>query len=97
MRIPREEQETIINFNAKDKIAMVYTRDPTFMKQMDILVREYPDSFRCRSVSEVDRVYEVPAASITFRKPRILSDEQREAARERLKSNVKTIIKNVKR
>ena len=88
MRIPREEQETIINFNAKDKIAMVYTRDPTFMKQMDILVREYPDSFRCRSVSEVDRVYEVPAASITFRKPRILSDEQREAARERIKSIV---------
>ena len=88
MRIPREEQETIINFNAKDKIATVYTRDPTFMKQMDILVREYPDTFRCRSVSEVDRVYEVPATSVTFRKPRILSDEQREAARERIKSIV---------
>ena len=94
MRIPKEEQETIINFNAKDKIATVYTRDPTFMKQMDILVREYPDTFRCRSVSEVDRVYEVPAASVTFRKPRKLSSEQRKEAGERAKK-LKKIIKNI--
>lgn len=77
MRIPKEEQETIINFNAKDKIATVYTRDPTFMKQMDKLVREYSDTFRCKSVSEVDRVYEVPAAAVTFRKPRKFTDLQR--------------------
>ena len=67
------------------------------MKQMDKLVSEYPETFRCRSVSNVDRVYEVPTVSITFLKPRKLSEEQREVARERLKSNVKPIIKNVKR
>ena len=83
MRIHREEQETIINFNAKDKVATVYTRDPTFMKQIDKLVSEYPDTFRCKSVSEVDRVYEVPAASVTFRKPRKLSDEQRKTMKKR--------------
>jgi hypothetical protein len=88
MRIPKEEQETIINFNAKNKIATVYTRDPTFMKQMDKLVSEYPDTFRCKYVSEVDRVYEVTAASVTFRKPRRLTNEQREAARKRIKSIV---------
>ena len=82
MRIPREEQETIINFNAKDKIATVYTRNLVFMKRMDVLVKEYPDTFRCKSVSEVDRVYEVPATSVTFRKPRKLTDKQREKARE---------------
>ena len=85
MRIPREEQETIINFNAKDKIATVYTRNLVFMKRMDVLVKEYPDTFRCKSVSEVDRVYEVPATSITFRKPRKLSDEQRVAAMKRIR------------
>ena len=88
MRIPKEEQETIINFNAKNKIATVYTRDPTFMKQMDKLVSEYPDTFRCKYVSEVDKVYEVPAASVTFRKPKRLTNEQREAARKRIKSIV---------
>lgn len=62
------------------------------MKQMDKLVSEYPETFRCRSVSNVDRVYEVPTVSITFRKPRKLSEEQREVARERLKSNVKPDI-----
>lgn len=85
MRIPKEEQETIINFNARDKIATVYTRDSTFMKQMDRLVSEYPGTFRCKSVSEVDRVYEVPAVYITFRKPRKLSDKQRNQAREAMK------------
>ena len=84
MRIPKEEQETIINFNAKDKIATVYTRDPTFMKQMDKLVSEYPDTFRCRSVTEVDRVYEVSAATITFRRPRKISIEQRKNAKKRM-------------
>ncbi len=85
MRIPREEQETIINFNAKDKMATVYTRDPIFMKQMDRLVGEYPDTFRCKSISEVDRVYEVPAASVTFRKPRKLSVERLKKVREQIK------------
>ncbi len=86
MRIQKEERETIINFNAKEKIATVYTRDPIFMKQMDKLVREYPNTFRCKSVSEVDRVYEVPASSITFRKPRKLSNGQRNHAREAMMS-----------
>ena len=85
MRIPREEQETIINFNAKDKTATVYTRDSTFMKLMDRLVGEYPETFHCKSISEVDRVYEVPAASVTFRKPRKLSVEQREKDRKAMK------------
>ena len=84
MKIPREEQETIINFNAKDKMATVYTRDPIFMKQMDRLVREYPDTFRCKSISEVDRVYEVPATSVTFRKPRKLSEGRREQIRSQI-------------
>lgn len=85
MRISREEQETIINFNAKDKMATVYTRDPIFMKQMDRLVREYPDTFQCKSISEVDRVYEVPATSVTFRKPRKLSVERLKKVREQIK------------
>ena len=94
MKIPKEEQETIINFNAKDKIATIYTRDPIFMKKMDILVREYPETFKCKLVSEVDRVYEVPVASIAFRKPRKLTSEQRKEAGERAK-NLKKIIKNI--
>lgn len=81
MKIPKEEQETIINFNAKDKIATIYTRDPIFMKKMDILVREYPETFKCKSASKVDKVYEVPTSSVTFRKPRKLSEKRREQIR----------------
>lgn len=85
MKIPKEEQETIINFNAKEKIATVYTRDPIFMKQMDMLAREYPETFKCKSVSEVDRVYVVPASSVTFRKPRKMTAERLQKVREQIK------------
>ena len=34
MKLTKYEQETIINFNAADKTAEVYTRDPAVMRQM---------------------------------------------------------------
>ena len=34
MKLTKYEQETIINFNAADKTAEVYTRDPAVMREM---------------------------------------------------------------
>ena len=85
MKLSKEEQETIINFNAKDKYATIYTRDPTFMKQMDKLVREYPDIFQCKSISEIDKLYIVPKRRINIQRPRFLSEVEKEARRNRIK------------
>ena len=84
MKLTRYEQETIINFNAGDQTATVYTRDPAVMRKVDALVIEYPDTFKCIGETDIDKTYEMPKSAVTYRKPRRLSDEQRKAARDRI-------------
>ena len=84
MTISRQEQETIINYNAAEQTATIYTRDKTVMRRLDVLVIEYPDRYRLIGETDIDKTYEMPESYVSYRKPRRLSDEQREAARERL-------------
>ena len=93
MKLSREEQETIITFNAKDKNATIYTRDPTVMREVDSLVIGYPDVFKCVAKSDIDKTYEMPKTAVSYRKPRQLSEEQRKQARERIKKVGKNFIK----
>ena len=86
MKLTRYEQETIINFNAEEKTATVYTRDPAVMRRIDALVIEYPDTFKCIGETDIDKTYEMLKSSVTYRKPRRLSKEQREAAKIRIQS-----------
>jgi len=85
MKMTRYEQETIINFNAGEQTATLYTRDPAVMRKVDALVIEFPDIFKCIGETDIDKTYEMPKSAVTYRKPRRLSLEQREAARERMK------------
>jgi hypothetical protein len=84
MKMTRYEQETIINFNAGEQIATLYTRDPAVMRKVDALVIEFPDVFKCIGKTDIDKTYEMPKSVVTYRKPRRLSQEQRKAARERM-------------
>lgn len=84
MRITRYEQETIINFNAGEQMATLYTRDPSIMRKVDALVIEFPDVFKCIGATDIDRTYEMPKSSVTYRKPRNISEAQRKAASERM-------------
>lgn len=88
MMISRQEQETIINYNAAEQIATVYTRDKTVMRRRDALVIGYPEHYRLIGETDIDKTYEMPKSFVSYRKPRQLSDEQREAARERLRKTV---------
>ena len=82
----RYEQETIINFNAEEKMATLYTRDPAVMRKVDALVIEYPDTFKCIGETDIDKTYEMPKSAVTYRKPRKISDERREQIREQMRS-----------
>ncbi len=93
MKLTREEQETIITFNAKNKNATIYTRDPTVMREVDSLVIGYPDVFKCVAMSDIDKTYEMPKTAVSYRKPRRLSEEQREMARKRIGKINKTVDK----
>lgn len=85
MKLTRLEQETIINFNAGEQTATLYTRDPAVMRKVDALVIGYPEIYKCIAKSDIDKTYEMPKSAISYRKPRRLSEKQREGARERMR------------
>ena len=99
MELTRYEQETIINFNAEEKTATLYTRDPAVIRQLDSLVTEYPDTFKRVGETDIDKTYEMPKSAVTYRKPRRISDERRAEISEQMKainkSNYNKLIKNI--
>ena len=85
-KLSRYEQETIINFNAGEEMATVYTRDPAVMRKLDALVIEFPEVYRCIGYTDIDKTYEMPKSSVTYRKPRHLSEEQKEQKRQLMRT-----------
>ncbi len=81
MHLTRYEQETIVNYNAGEQTATVYTRDKAVMRKLDTLVSDYPDIYSRTAQDGVSKTYSMPKSYISYRKPRKLSDEQREQAR----------------
>ena len=84
MRLTKYEKETIILMNAGDKEATVYTADRTVMRRLDALVKKYPESYRIVSVDDLSKTYVMPKIYVSYRKPRNLSETQREQARHKM-------------
>lgn len=84
MYFKKVERETIINFNAGEKYATVYTRDKTIMKKFDALVTEYPEIYKCLSETDTDKTYQMPKSYVNYRKPRKISETKREQARSQM-------------
>ena len=74
-----------MNFNAEEPDAIVYTRDQGVMRQLDALVTEYPDIFKCIGEADIDKTYSMPKSRISYRKPRRISEAKRQQAREAIK------------
>jgi len=81
MRLSKYEQETIISFNAGEKDAVIYTRDPAVMRQLEKLVKDFPQTFHLDGQTDVDKTYSMAKTCVTYRKPRKVSEEKREQAR----------------
>ena len=84
MQFSRLEQETIINFNAGEETATLYTRDKAIMRKVDALVIEFPEVYKCIKATEYDKTYEMPKSFVSYRKPRKLTEEQRKQAKARM-------------
>lgn len=82
--LTRHEMETVVNYNAGEQTATVYTRDKSVMRRLDRLVADYPDSYKLLNQTNIDKTYSMPKLYVTYRKPRAVSDEQREQARQRM-------------
>lgn len=76
--------ETVVNYNAGEQTATVYTRDKSVMRRLDRLVADYPDSYKLLCQTDIDKTYSMPKSYVTYRKPRAVSDRQREQARQRM-------------
>lgn len=82
MKLTRYEMESIINYNAGEQTATLYTRDKAVMRKLDTLAADFPDIYKLTGQDEVSKTYSFPKSYVSYRKPRIVSAEQRERARE---------------
>ena len=82
MKLSRYEQETVVNYNAGEQTATLYTRDRAVMRKLDTLVADFPDTYRLTGQDKVSKTYSFPKSHVSYRKPRAVSTEQRERARQ---------------
>ena len=82
--LTKYEMETVVNYNATEQTATVYTRDKSVMRKLDRLVADYPDTYKLINQTDIDKTYSMPKTYVNYRKPRVLSDKQREQARQRM-------------
>ena len=79
------ERETIIMYNDQERTANVFSASPRVIKKLDELVKEYPDTYKVIKETNDSKTYECPKKMVFFRKPVVLTEEQRRVAAERLK------------
>ncbi len=82
MKLSRYEQESILNYNAGEQTATLYTRDKAVMRRLDTLVADFPDTYKLAGQDEVSKTYSFPKSYVNYRKPRAISSEQKERARQ---------------
>ena len=92
MKLSRYEQETIVNYNAGEQTATVYTRDKAVMRKLDTLVADFPDTYSLTGQDEVSKTYSFPKSYVSYRKPRAISAEHRERARQMMIEQNKKVV-----
>ena len=83
--LSKYEQETVINFNAGEQRAVVYTRDKAVMRKLDALVIAFPEVYKLVGETDIDKTYSMPKSCVNYRKPRKLDDKYRELKRTQMK------------
>lgn len=52
------------------------------MRKHDMLVADFPNTYKLMKQDEVSKTYSFPKSYVSYRKPRAVSTEQRERARQ---------------
>ena len=86
--VPVYEQETHISYMRDEQFAKVYTSDTTQMTKFDKRCKDFPDMWTCVSNDGYSKSYICKDKSMISargkKSTRKMTDEQREAARERM-------------
>ena len=81
------EQEVHISFNRDENFATIYTSDSTYITKLDKLCKESPDMYLLIADTGRGKTYHLKDKGLISlrKKKKELSDEQRQAAGERMK------------
>jgi hypothetical protein len=88
--VPTDEQETVIQFDRNGTVCHVYTTDSTVMTKLDKIHKSVKQDYV--NGKPIAAYYEFDKKLLSFRSKipkRILTDEQKKAASERLKKGRK--------
>lgn len=95
MRIATDEQETTVSFCRNEKAVSVWTSDTTMFTRFDKLCSAAPDFYQCTEVARdrdgdiISKTYRITDKDMltfkTKKKKLNLTEEQRQAMRERVK------------
>ena len=80
--LTKYEMETIVNYNAGEQTATVYTRKKSVTRKLGKLVANFPDIYKLINQTDIGKTYSMPKSYVTYRKPRKLSDAQRKQGEE---------------
>lgn len=89
-KLSREETETHVYWDAQNKVAHLFTCDPVYVRKLDKLCKESPDTYKLERTEQHDdyvgKFYTFPSKLVSFRSPstRTMTDEQRAAISERM-------------
>ena len=83
MGLTRYEQEVVINLNAEERLASVYTAHPVWIRKINRLKEENPEDVIVIREEEDAIEVKVPKSWIRISPKRVMSEEQKNAARER--------------
>ena len=83
-QLTRLEQETIVNANAEEKMAEVYTADPVMIRKLDKMVEKYPNQYKVIKEDDVSKTYQFPKKLIRFGAPvtKVYTEEEKQKLRE---------------
>lgn len=85
--LTKEELETIIIFNEKDDTAKVETPNKKLKNKLEALHKAHPDKVKLESSDDYGFINCVlPKKWVKIAAPRVMSEEQRAIAAERLKA-----------
>ena len=87
--VPKEERETIVNFNEAEDTAVIYTYNNDLKKRLATFASKHPDI--CKMTVDDKEfgsvTYEIQKSRISFRLVAPYSEERRKAASEYAKKN----------
>lgn len=84
MKLSNLERETLICFNESESAAEVFTFNGAMRRKLEQLAADRPEDVQhVKTTPEGGETYTLPKGWLKIRAPRILSEEQRNAMRER--------------